>query len=84
MNEFAKTLTNWKKEILNSFIPITIGKTTTKVNNALIENRNKVIKTIKRNSNGYTNWERFRNRCLYSLNDDVSYLLYPIEEKKRR
>lgn len=40
--------------------------------NTLIENRNKAIKLLKRNSNGYTNWDRFRNRVLFVLNDDVS------------
>ncbi|WP_276889475.1 transposase [Faecalibaculum rodentium] len=32
---------------------------------SMIENRNKIIKMIKHNANGYTNWERFRNRVLY-------------------
>lgn len=84
MNSFANTLINWKQEILNSFIILKINKKDIKVNNALIENRNKVIKTIKRNSNGYTNWDRFRNRCLYSLNDSISFTLYPIDNMKRR
>ena len=40
--------------------------------NTLIGNRNKAIKLLKHNSNGYTNWDRFRNRVLFVLNDDVS------------
>ncbi|WP_455685031.1 transposase [Thomasclavelia sp.] len=43
-----------------------------KMTNTLIENRNKAIKLLKHNSNGYTNWDRFRNRVLFVLNDDVS------------
>ena len=83
MSDFGNTLINWKQEILNSFIIVNVDGVKSKINNALIENRNKVIKTIKRNSNGYNNWDRFRNRCLYSLNDDVSYFMYPLDKKKR-
>lgn len=76
MYKFSNTLTQWKQEIINSFI--VIDKTKKKVNNAMIENTNKAIKTIKRNSNGYGNWDRFRNRVLYAINDDTSYSLYPL------
>ena len=41
------------------------------MNNGLIENRNKSIKLLKHSSNGYTNWDRFRARVLYSLNDNI-------------
>lgn len=69
IQEFANTLTEWKQEIINSFLIIpSINK---RMNNALIENRNKSIKLLKHSSNGYTNWERFRARIMYSLNDDV-------------
>ncbi len=67
MTKFGNTLVNWKQEILNSFI--ILPQTNKTLSNAIIENRNKVIKTIKRNSNGYTNWSRFRNRVLYVVND---------------
>ena len=51
---FANTLTQWKSEIINSFIIIPgLNK---KMNNALIENRNKTIKLLKHSSNGYTCW----------------------------
>lgn len=70
---FANTLTQWKPEIINSFIIIPgINK---KMNNALIENRNKSIKLLKHSSNGYTNWKRFRNRVLYTINDDEKFKL---------
>ena len=69
MSDFSNTLRHWKKEIINSFIIIkTINR---KMNNALIENRNKSIKLLKHSSNGYTNWERFRTRVLYCLNGSI-------------
>ena len=77
MKKFAKTMKNWKEEVTNSFIEHD-GE---KVNNGIIENRNKSIKLIKHSSNGYRNWERFRNRVLYSLNDDV-YPYFPPNESK--
>ncbi|MEG0743787.1 MAG: transposase, partial [Erysipelotrichaceae bacterium] len=69
LQDFSNTLCEWKQEIINSFIKIpSINR---KMNNALIENRNKSIKLLKHSSNGYTNWNRFRSRVLYSLNDDI-------------
>lgn len=74
LTEFANLLTQWKNEIINSFIIIPgIGR---KMNNALIENRNKTIKLLKHSSNGYTCWDRFRNRVLYTLNDDEQFSLW--------
>ena len=72
MSPFANTLTNWKTEIINSFI-IVDDKSKRRMNTAIVENRNKTIKLIKHASNGYLNWERFRNRILFSLNDDTTY-----------
>ena len=71
--EFGNTLSRWKTEILNSFISYK-GK---RLSNGKIENKNKYIKKIKDIANGYTNFERLRNRILYSEN------LYekPLEEK---
>lgn len=72
VSPFANTLTNWKKEIINSFI-IVDDKVNRKMNTAIVENRNKSIKLIKHASNGYLNWERFRNRILYTLNEDTTF-----------
>lgn len=69
MQDFSNTLCEWKQEIINSFVLIPSIKK--KMNNALIENRNKSIKLLKHSSNGYTNWSRFRARVLYTLNDDI-------------
>ena len=51
-----------------------------KVNNAIIENRNKIIKCIKNNANGYTNWLRFRNRVMYVLDPNATFSLEPREK----
>ncbi len=41
------------------------------------ENRNKIIKCIKNNANGYTNWLRFRNRVMYVLDPNATFSLEP-------
>ena len=63
-NNFANTLSNWKEEILNSFIEYE-GK---RLSNGRIENKNKYVKKIKDIANGYANFKRFRNRIMYSEN----------------
>ena len=60
----ASTLFNWKTEIVNSF---SIYKDR-RVSNGPIEGRNSLIKKILRLANGYSNFERFRNRVIYCLN----------------
>ena len=91
MKEFARTLANWKQEIINSFIIVNhlykINKDTgqvvvsdQKLNNGIMENRNSILKTIKKNANGYTNWDRFRNRCLYVLRKDALPSLNPLPD----
>ena len=94
MEEFARTMKNWKQEIINSFIVVKqsykvdkdtgqVAVSDQKLNNGLMECKNSLLKTIKKNSCGYQNWDRFRNRCLYVLRPDALPLLNPIEEKKR-
>lgn len=88
MREFAQTLNTWQKEIVNSFyivaheykIDAESGEVSIrglKMNNAIIENRNAIIKCLKKNANGFTNWERFRNRTLYVLNKESSFMMMP-------
>ena len=78
LQDFANTLRTWFKEVVNSFHIVKreyiaearTGKVYVKnhrLTSSMIENRNKIIKMIKHNSNGYSNWERFRNRVLYVL-----------------
>ena len=95
MIDFSRTLHNWQYEIINSFIIVKrihkVDKDTgqvvvsdLKLNNGLMENRNSILKTIKKSSNGYTNWDRFRNRCLYVLRKSSVPSLNPIIPKKRK
>ena len=64
MNELADTLETWKTEILNSFT--WIGNR--RISNGPIEGKNNYIKKILSNANGLTNFERARNRIMYSQN----------------
>lgn len=95
MKEFYKTLKKWKTEIVNSFYIVgyeyrvepEAGRVVArdmKMNNAIIENRNSIIKIIKKNANGYTNWTRFRNRLLYVLDKDSTYSMYPIKKEEKQ
>ena len=57
-NKLAKTLKNWRPEILNSFkAPYSNGCT---------EGYNNKIKVIKRNAFGFKSFQRFRNRILHT------------------
>ncbi len=62
--ELAATLEYWKDEIINSF-SILRGQ---RVSNGPIEGRNSLIKKVLHLANGYSNFDRFRNRIIYSLN----------------
>ena len=68
LTKLAKTLRHWKKEIVNSFDRID-GQ---RISNGPVESINSRIKVIKQNANGYRNFERFRLRVLYSLNENSS------------
>ena len=91
MIKFSNNLINWKQEIINSFTIVgaeykveadkgQVVVCNKKVNNAIIENRNKIIKCIKNNANGYTNWLRFRNRVMYVLDPNATFSLEPKEK----
>jgi transposase len=60
----SRTLEDWENEILNSFCRID-GR---RVTNGPMEGRNSLIKKILKIANGYSNFERFRNRLIYCLN----------------
>lgn len=64
----ARTLRHLKKEIVNSFNRVD-GQ---RISNGPIESVNSRIKIIKQNGNGYRNFERFKLRALYSLNESSS------------
>ena len=69
MRNITMTLENWKEEIVNSFHTYD-GR---KLSNGPIEGRNRIVKIILRLANGYTNFNRFRNRVLYVLNKYETY-----------
>lgn len=81
MESVGSTLLNWKKEILNSFsedikwkkIDGSRVQVKYRVSNGPIEGRNKYIKIILKLANGYSNFQRFRNRAMYVLNKFESY-----------
>lgn len=81
---FSKTMINWKNEIINSFyiskavyhVSKDTGEITVeqkRINNALMENRNAIIKLVTKSANGYRNWERFRNRCMLVLEKGIDF-----------
>lgn len=65
--KFRETLNHWYEEIITSFIRVD-GK---RLSNGIMESRNGIAKKIKNNANGYYNFERYRNRCLYVMNEDA-------------
>lgn len=65
----VSTLSNWKNEIINSFS----SYKEIRVSNGPMEGRNSLIKKLLRLANGYSNFDRFRNRIIYSLNKYSSH-----------
>ena len=65
--KLKNTLIKWSQEIVNSFTFIN-GR---RITNGIMESRNGVTNEIKKNANGYKNFPRFRNRCLYCMNKDT-------------
>ena len=84
--EVAKTLSTWKEYILNSFITIKDclddnGKPR-RLSNGPIEGINSIIEKINSNGNGYSNFDRFKNRCIYVINKEYTILGTPKKSKK--
>ncbi len=79
--EFGRLLNHWRKEIKNSFIMIDAYKKDKKTNkiisikkrlsNGPMEGCNSRIKCIIKNANGYRNFEGFRTRVLFSINNNT-------------
>lgn len=76
--EFGKLLSHFKEEIKNSFIVIDNRR----LSNGAMEGVNSRLKCLIKNANGYRNFSRFRNRCIYTINKDVPISLYNINNKK--
>ena len=72
--DVAKTLLTWKEYIINSFIRINdvLDKDDSprRLSNGPIEGINSIIEKINVNGNGYTNFKRFKNRCIYVINKE--------------
>ncbi|WP_270744177.1 hypothetical protein [Holdemanella biformis] len=83
MIKFSNNLINWKQEIINSFTIVGAEyKVEADKGQVVVCNkkRNKIIKCIKNNANGYTNWLRFRNRVMYVLDPSATFSLEPREK----
>ena len=65
----ADTLSNWKEEILNSFVWVNDRR----ISNGPCEGKNNYVKKILFNANGMTNFQRARNRIMYSQNKFEMY-----------
>ena len=76
--EFGKLLNHFKEEIKNSFIVIDNRR----LSNGAMEGVNSRLKCLIKNANGYKNFSRFRNRCIYTINKDVPISLYTNKIKK--
>ena len=44
-----------------------------RINNALMENRNAIIKLVTKTVTGYRNWDQFRNRCMLILEKGIDF-----------
>ena len=85
LKRIASTLDNWKEEITNSFIPYTKhNKEIVRLSNGKIEGKNSYIKKMLRLANGYSNFERFRNRAMYSENYYEPYSIEKLPNKVKR
>ena len=72
--KIASTLDNWKEYIANSFISyVKHDGETTRLSNGKIEGKNSYIKKMLKLANGYSNFDRFRNRAMYSENYYETY-----------
>ncbi len=79
-NSFLNILTEWEDQIVNAFQRPT-GR---KQSNALTENINSQIRAYLAVSKGISNFERFRRRMLYCLNDKVFYSTTSILKSLKR
>ena len=66
-SNFINIMQNWKDEIINSFNKINDHKIT----NGPMERVNRDIKTLNGISFGATNFDRMRNRIMFTINEDA-------------
>jgi len=85
LKKIASTLDNWKIEIANSFIPyVKHNGEVTRLSNGKIEGKNSYIKKMLKLANGYSNFERFRNRAMYCENYYETYSLEKLPNTVKR
>ena len=70
--DFVSLLKNWRTEIINSFQRPYDNH---KQSNALTEHFNSRLRELITVSNGFANFERFRARAVYCLNNHTFYVL---------
>ena len=70
--KFRYLLLDWKTEKINSFFRLNGYR----ISNGNLERKNSDIKTIIKVSNGYTNFERLRNRIMFSINKTEAIQAY--------
>lgn len=63
--QFGRLLQHWKVEIKNSFIRIDNRR----LSNGKMEGCNSRLKCLIKNANGFRNFDRFKRRCLYVINE---------------
>ena len=72
--KIASTLNDWKEYIANSFIPyVRNNGEVVRLSNGKIEGKNSYIKKMLKLANGYSNFDRFRNRAMYCENYYETY-----------
>ena len=76
----AVTLEHWKEEILNSFTWINDRR----ISNGPCEGKNNYVKKILSNANGMSNFQRVRNRILYSQNKYETYTMNEHTDRIKR
>lgn len=64
-NMFGKLLKHWREQIKNSFIRVNGNR----LSNGKMENCNSRLKCLIKNANGFANFDRFKRRCLYVINN---------------
>ena len=85
---FGRMIRRWKNEIKNSFIKVKIGISKDgkdlikRLSNGPIEGTNARLKCIIKNANGYRNFNRFRNRCFFTINKNEPILGKPKKKNK--
>ena len=73
----ADTLSNWKEEILNSFVWVNDRR----ISNGPCEEKNNYVKKILFNANGMTNFQRARNIIMYL---QINFEMYSMSEYTTR